>query len=250
MLKKLLKYDLRWVGKIIIVFYSLGLIFSLFALAFANINESFFIQLISKICAGIAMSMVISALFNSVLRSWVRFIQNIYKDESYLTHTLPVEKNTIFLSKFSSAIITCLVSLIVIAVCVLISYYSVDMVNFFKMAITEYYSLIIIALLEIIFMIQVGYLGIVFGYKQNQNKLLKSIISSFVIYIVLSGLSLLLVYIYSLIFHSGNNIFNQANISLANAKDYLYFALGVYVVYNVGLYFACIKLFNTGVDVD
>ena len=79
MLKKLLKYDLRWVGKIIIVFYSLGLIFSLFALAFANINESFFIQLISKICAGIAMSMVISALFNSVLRSWVRFIQNIYK---------------------------------------------------------------------------------------------------------------------------------------------------------------------------
>ncbi len=101
------------------------------------------------------MSMVISALFNSVLRSWVRFIQNIYKDESYLTHTLPVEKNTIFLSKFLSAIITCLVSLIVIAVCVLISYYSVDMVNFFKMAITEYYSLIIIALLEIIFMIQV-----------------------------------------------------------------------------------------------
>ena len=26
---------------------------------------------------------------------WVRFVKNIYKDESYLTHTLPVSKNQI-----------------------------------------------------------------------------------------------------------------------------------------------------------
>lgn len=44
--------------------------------------------------------MIVSSLINGLMRSWVRFITNIYKDESYLTHTLTIEKKDIYLSKF------------------------------------------------------------------------------------------------------------------------------------------------------
>lgn len=250
MLKKLLKYDLKWVGKVLIVFYTLGFIFALFALLFNSISEAEFVKIIGAICGGVSMSMVISALFNSILRSWTRYIQNMYKDESYLTHTLPIEKSEIFLSKFLTAIITSLVSLLIIVICVFISYYSNAMVDFFKMAIKEYYPLIIIAILEVVFILLIGYLGITLGYKKNQNKLLWAIIYSFIIYIALSGVSLLLVYVYGLVFHSGDNIFSQSEIALSEMKDYLYFILGVYVLYNIGIYFANIKVLNTGVDVD
>ena len=34
------------------------------------------------------IGMIINSLINGLMRSWVRFINNVYKDESYLTHTL------------------------------------------------------------------------------------------------------------------------------------------------------------------
>ena len=44
-------------------------------------------------------------LINNLMRTWVRFRHNLYGDESYLTHTLPVERKTIYLSKFITSII-------------------------------------------------------------------------------------------------------------------------------------------------
>lgn len=65
--------------------------------------------------------MIVNILINCFMRNWARFVKNIYKDESYLTHTLPVSKNKIYLSKVLTAIITLLTSFIVIIACLAIS---------------------------------------------------------------------------------------------------------------------------------
>ena len=83
MLGKLLKYDLKWVYKLIIVFYILALTFSLIGRGFAEVENSLICEIVSKIAFGTAISMMVSSLINSLMRLWVRFVRNVYKDESY-----------------------------------------------------------------------------------------------------------------------------------------------------------------------
>lgn len=95
MLGKILKYDLKWIYKLIMIFYCLALVFSILTRIFFSIENSVLFNVLSNICSGCAIAMMVSSLINTLMRSWVRFVRNIYKDEAYLTHTLPVEKKTI-----------------------------------------------------------------------------------------------------------------------------------------------------------
>ena len=56
--------------------------------------------------------MFVNAVINTLMRVWARTVRNVYKDEAYLTHTLPVEKSKIYLSKFIAAIITMFTSVL------------------------------------------------------------------------------------------------------------------------------------------
>ena len=121
MLGKLLKYDLKWVYKLVGIFYGLAIIFSVIGRAFGEIENSLVFGIVSKISFGIAISMMVSSLINCVMRLWVRFIRNIYKDESYLTHTLPVKKQEIFASKVITGVVSIFTSMVVIIVCLFMS---------------------------------------------------------------------------------------------------------------------------------
>ena len=99
MLGKLLKYDLKWVYKVVSVFYILSLFFSVTGRLLNNIENSVVFSAITQFTFGFSIAMMASSLINCLMRLWARFVRNLYKDESYLTHTIPVEKKTIFLSK-------------------------------------------------------------------------------------------------------------------------------------------------------
>ena len=106
MLKKLLKYDLENIYKVLIIFYSLALIFGILTRIFLNIENSFIMNIIGQICSAITISMIFNILINNLMRLWVRFKNNFYGDESYLTHTLPIDKKTLYLSKILASFIT------------------------------------------------------------------------------------------------------------------------------------------------
>lgn len=126
MVKKLLKYDLKWYFKPLLVFYILTLFFAIVVRIVEKFEQSLIILIIDKICCGIVIAMIINIIINCIMRSWVRFVRNIYKDESYLTHTLPVSKNAIYLSKILTAIITLLTSFVVIVICLAIAILNKD----------------------------------------------------------------------------------------------------------------------------
>lgn len=185
MLGKLLKYDLKWVGKIVVIFYILAIIFSIFTRILLNVENSLLFTIIGQISSGIMISMLISSLINGFMRSWVRFVRNVYKDESYLTHTLPIGKKTIYLSKVLTAIICAFTTVIIATLCIFISYYSQDNIKslqgFLELAANNYDTTIInllfvvsfVVFLEIVFIILVGYVGIIIGYSQIITKLQK-----------------------------------------------------------------------------
>ena len=124
MLGKLLKYDFKWIYKLIIIFYILAFIFSAIGRALSTIENSLVFEIVSQIAFGTAISMMVSCLINTLMRSWVRFIRNVYKDESYLTHTLPVKKQQIFASKVIAGSVAIFTSMVVIIACLFICYYS------------------------------------------------------------------------------------------------------------------------------
>ena len=82
MLKKLLKYDLKWNCKNLIVFYVLAIFFAVVGRGLSEIENSFILNIIGKICIGTSIAMIVNALINNLIRVWVRFSRNVYKDES------------------------------------------------------------------------------------------------------------------------------------------------------------------------
>ena len=109
MLRKLLKYDLKYMFKFLIIFYSLAIFFGTLTRIFLSIENSLIMNIIGQVCSGAAISMMFSILINNLMRFWVRFRSNFYGDESYLTHTLPISKSTLYLSKALTSIISLLV---------------------------------------------------------------------------------------------------------------------------------------------
>ena len=222
MLKKLIKYDLKWLLKVIIIFLILGTAFSIIGRLFQLIPDSIIFDVISKICQGTATSLVVSAVINSIIRGWVRTISNLYKDESYLTHTLPIARKTHFLSKVISVTITIILSFVVLFINIFIMYYSKENMEMLKQALNlvstsldssvagVIFVMIVVIILEVLFLVFCGFFGVVLGHRFNEKKSLKSLLFGLMIYGIFSIVSLVIMLIASL-FSSGlrNFLFNS-----------------------------------------
>ena len=117
MLKKLLKYDLQSTFKILVIFYSLSIFFALLTRIFLSVDNSFIMNIVGKICSGVTISMIFNILINNVMRLWVRYKNNFYSDEGYLTHTLPTTRKCLHLSKTLTSVITVFISVMVRSSC-------------------------------------------------------------------------------------------------------------------------------------
>lgn len=263
MLRKLLKYDLKWVYKIVVVFYILAIIFSAIGRGLNAIENSLIFSVLAQISFGIAISMMVSSLINCLMRLWARFIKNLYKDESYLTHTLPVKKKTIYASKIISAFISIFTTVVVILICLFICYYSETNMQFVKSLLefaAETYNTTVLKLLllfsftfflEIMFTVLVGYVGIIIGHKSNQNKMIKTIVLGLVMYMLTQIVTLGLIYVLGLFNSDVMNLINTNDmVSIDTIKFIMYSVISMYVIYIIFYYFLGKKQLEKGVNVD
>ncbi len=263
MLKKLLKYDLKHMFKFLIIFYSLALFFGILTRIFFSIENSFMFNIIGEICSGAAISMMFSIVINNFMRLWVRFKQNLYADESYLTHTLPIEKKTLYLSKIITAIITMFTSIAVIGLTLFIAYYSketIEMIKTMLLPLADAYNstvlIILILFLFVLFlqflnMLQCGFSGIILGHKKNNTKTFYSVLFGFLVYLASQTFILITLFLMAL-FNKDimNLIFTNEMINISSTKLIIYTSIIMYTVILFVEYIINIKLFNKGVDVD
>ena len=263
MLGKLLKYDLKFVYKVVAVFYVLAFIFSVIGRGLGEIENSLVFDVTSKIFLGIAVAMMVNSLINSLMRLWARFVRNIYKDESYLTHTLPVEKKDIYASKVISGIVCIFTTMIVAVVCLGICYYSEAnmevLKNLLELAASTYNTTvlklllltIVVIFLEVVYILLTGYVGIILGHKSNTGKMVKSIVIAFALYLAFQTLTLGLMGIYGLFNPDIMNLLNTTDIiNIEAIKSVMYAGIGVYVIYSVILYYLGQIELNKGVNVE
>lgn len=263
MLKKLLKYDLEYNYKILVIFYLLAIFFAVFTRICFSIENSFIMNIIGQISSGVTISMIFNIIINNLIRLWVRFKNNFYNDEAYLTHTLPINKKTLYLSKILSSIISLFGSITVIGLTLFIAYYSKENIELIKnilMPLADLYnstiinillSFLFIFFLEFLNILQAGYTGLILGHMMNNYKLGFSVLYGFIFYGITQISVLLMLLVVGLFNKDIMNLFYTTTIiDIDLIKFIIYLAIIIYSFIIVINYFINIKLINKGVNVD
>ena len=263
MLKKILKYDLKYMIKNMSVFYILSIFFAVLTRIFFSLNQSIIVNIISQITIGCMFAMVANILINTMMRSWIRFRDSIYKDESYLTHTLPVTKNDIYNSKFIQTLVLFIIGFIVIVLSLLIAYYTKERWLLLKKLISSITTglnlntaLFVIGFISVIFLevfnaIQCGFLGIILGYRKNNNKVAFSVFFGFISYLVAQSIVLFLVFIVGLFDKSIMDLFKSTILlDTGSFKLLIILSIIIYVLIIGLMSVLCKKLLNKGVNIE
>jgi hypothetical protein len=144
-----------------------------------------------------------------------------------------------------------------------ICYYSADNLELLKDALeiaantynTTVFNFVFIVsfliFLEIVFIILIGYVGIIIGHKSNKNKMVKTIIISFLLYMLTQIITLILIFIYGLLNPDVMNLIKTtSNISLDAIKNIMFLSIIIYIIYDlVYLFIGKIQL-EKGINVD
>ena len=248
MLGKLLKYDLKDLLKSISVFYILSFIGAILTRIFGSLTNTIIIEIIKQVCMGFMFSMLASSLINTLMRNWVRFKQTLYGDESYLTHTLPVTKKEIIISKLLLGFINMFITFVVIIISLLIAFYTKEnYTNIINMLDTLLVSIninsnvfivliIIMLFLEIFAGLVSGYLGIILGFRKSNNKVGYSVLLGFIVYIISQLQVVLSIFIVGLFNSDVMSIFKSNNISnLTIIKPLIFILMFVYILIILGI---------------
>jgi len=263
MLSKLLKYDLKYMIKNMGVFYILTIFFAITTRILFSLEQTIIVNIIGQISVGCMFAMLVNILINTIMRSWIRFRDSNYKDEAYLTHTLPVTKNDIYNSKLLQTLIFFIVGFSVILLGLFIAYYTKDRWLELKYLISTITtglefnttmfvtSFVIIIFLEVFNAIQCGFLGIILGYKKNNSKIGFSVLFGFISYLLSQSIVLLLVFIVGLFNSSIMNLFTS-NILLDTNSFKLLIVLSIvlYLLIIILMSIVCKKEFNKGINIE
>ena len=264
MLKRLIRYDLDFIiNKVLVVYYAIALVLACMTRLFLSIENSFIFNLIGQICSGILISAICGIFINNVIRAWVRLSLNFYKDESYLTHTLPISKSTHYAAKFLSAVISMVVSLAAVLVAVFIAYYSKENVDMLLGSLAPLAQTLgatrwglVLAVVSVFFeellcMLQAGYIGIIAGGRFDSGKKAKSLLFGVLTYFVSQGVVLFSLFAAALFNDDIMRLFtDSAVVDLSLLKTLMLLSLIVYVAILIAEYFVGYLLFKKGVNVD
>ena len=200
MLGKVLKYDLKALCRYLIPLYAV-----LFGLGIMIRLLGFFdnVSIIAIICGLMIVALVVLSCLSFVLNgifSVKYYLENLFKDEGYLTHTLPVKKGTLLFSKVLVSLVTFSMTALVLIISLIVAFYQkglfVDVVKVLNLSIygmTVYEFLlfmIVYGIIGYVATILMVYAAIAIGYSRSSNKLVSSVVWGLIFYFVMEFLYL------------------------------------------------------------
>lgn len=200
MLGKVLKYDLKALCRYLIPLYAV-----LFGLGIMIRLLGFFdnVSIIAIICGLMIVALVVLSCLSFVLNgifSVKYYLENLFKDEGYLTHTLPVKKGTLLFSKVLASLVTFSMTTLVLIISLIVAFYQkglfVEVVKVLNLSIygmTVYEFLlfmIVYGVIGYVATILMVYAAIAIGYSRSSNKLVSSVVWGLIFYFVMEFLYL------------------------------------------------------------
>ena len=261
MILKLMKYDFKRMTAIVKWFYPIAIFLAVVSRLLALIENVQLVTIINGIVQGVFYGVIVNILVNTIIHVIRNVIVYFFKDQSYLTHTLPVSKKELFTSKYLSALLFMLLSVVVIIASLLILYCKTpfgDMiVKTLEVAITNYDMsagwLVTLFLGVIIFQVlavtSMGLTAMIMGYYHNRKKPLMSILYFLLFDGILNTLLLVLMVLFAAITGDLTGLFaNQMPQRVFIAIMVL--ALVINIACSIFFFFFGEKKFLRGVNVD
>lgn len=285
MLAKLIKYDLKFIYKTLIIFIGL-LVISAILLNVTSYDVEYtyengmqvsgiiyppvILQILHTIFFNCVIAFSISLILNSLMRIWYRFKNNFYHDEAYLTHTLPIPRNTLWLAKFLSTIIVLFsVILTFAATFALLSLTSGGNRLLSGLGLNSLFSstengqvlytlLILVAFAELLFIALCGMSAVILSHRSSKPSGLRTVLFGFALYLISCLLLLGVIYLWSLFDHDISYLYSSTlgsatATSIFTSSFIIKILLGVTIYYTAAisaLYLLDQKLLKKGINLD
>ena len=200
MLGKVLKYDLKTLVKSLIPLYVvlIGLSLMIRLLGFFD-KVSVIAIILGLMIAALVLVDCLSFVLTGIF-SVKYYLENLFKDQGYLTHTLPVKKGTLLLSKVLSSLIMVILTFTVVVLSLIIAFYQVglfsDIINAISQSIAgmEVYKLLIFlgvyGLISYLTTLLMVYAAIAIGFSKSSNKIVSSVVWALIFYFAMEFLYL------------------------------------------------------------
>ena len=261
MLKYLMKYDLKKMLKLLIWFYALSIVLAGITRIFNIWDDILIIKIIGIVCSSLTYTAIANTLVNTFVHILMRFSTSFYKDHSYLTHTLPVTKDDLILSKFLCGLLVVFASIFVCFLSLFILFFSPEFMELIKTYLdalvvgfnmssgTFVFLMIVILFAQICVMMSCAFLAMVKGYSYNHKRGVKGFLWFLVYYLSCSIITLLTAIVVSACTGNLDALFNN---QMSNEALLIVIIVGLicYCVFAVAYYFLCRKEFKKGVNVD
>ncbi len=260
MLGKVLKYDIKAIGRYLIPLYAvlLGLGIMIRILDFfekvsvINIILGF---MIAAFILLITFSFVLNGIFVIKL-----YLENLFKDEAYLTHTLPVKKNTLLISKVLTAMITLFLTFVVMMISLIIAFYyqglMKDVIHILSQSFggMEIYKVILYmagyGLISYLTTILMVFAAIAIGYSKSSNKLGYSVIWAIIFYF---GIEFLYLGLLGIVMSTNSSFITSLETNIFMMSDLLNF-FTIFMIFTVllglGFYFISYKFINKRLNLE
>lgn len=244
MLGKLIKYDFKALNRYLIVIHGMLLITAvlgriLFVGRLAenpNAGLSKIGALVMTIGIMIYVILFMTALFGTLLLIAIHFYKNLYSDEGYLTHTLPVSRGQLLISKMISGSVWMFVDVVLIisSILILVLYkpgiqsfltYKDKVLTAMGFPATVGYGKIFLAVLILFVISSVSnvmmlYVSITVGQLFSNHRVLGAIVSYFCINMIISIISGVIGTAYS--FSAVMNVVDETFLYQLYCKTYLF----------------------------
>lgn len=242
-----LKYDFKSLFRLVWPLYVVGIALPIGIRVFGLVQnlpifDSFVFEMISVMYMGIYVISLVALVIWPIVVTVRDFFNSMLKDEGYLTNTLPVSRNILFISKEAAGLIVfCLSGLVlVLSLWILSSDFPVQ-VYFSGLSVQDGRAIGPIILMVLMILasfyqsITMIFLSMMLGQMHRSNKGLFSVVYYFLINFGMQVLALILlmIFVYSMDHFSIEQAFTQYASSYEWVMAMVMF--GVITVYNLGL---------------
>ncbi|MBQ8197526.1 MAG: hypothetical protein IJZ73_05655 [Clostridia bacterium] len=261
MITKLYKYDIKKMLRILPYFYVITIVLAGLTRIVNIWNDIQVMLIIGYVLSGATYSAIANVLVNTFVHILATVQGGFYKDESYLTHTLPVTKKQLLTAKYLSALTVIIASILVCFLSLFTMFYSKELIATLKVYLDAtitginissglFITLIAIILFaEICTFISMAFAAIIKGHSYNNKKGGKSFLWFAIFYVISTSVTVIMAVI---VFAIGGMLPELIAETLSGKALITIIILGLilYVGYAVAFYFISQKIFNKGVNVD
>ncbi len=268
MLARILKYDLKRLYKPMLVVYLLTLILAFVAKATDSSldGEPNMITVLHTLCFCGAYLFCAGIVFLTCVNLWREFRSKMYGEESYLTHTLPVNTLTLWSAKFIENLLMVLSGMLVISATLAIMASSRGGANITQMifgygteGVEPLVALAVVVAFQWAFIVMSGITGIILGNRMANRRGLHTVIWGLIVYLAGIMIMLLMLTQWGKIAYNNTDFTEITSMETAEARfeeerrmTYLmFYGVGaLHAVLIMVIYFINYKILAHGVDID